>query len=71
MKESEVLITFNIAELSEEGMKHLFDAEASLRKAGISFDTGAGFGGRDWEFDWSLTGPVKVFHKKFKGEDED
>lgn len=36
------------------------EAENLLRRAGLKFDTGTGFGGRDWEFDWSLSGPVHV-----------
>lgn len=71
MKKSEVLVQFNMEKLGPEGMKHLFDAEASLRKAGITFDTGAGFGSRDWEWDFSLSGPIEIYHKRFKGEDED
>jgi hypothetical protein len=66
--ECEVTIQFDMSKLGEEGMKHLFDAERSLRKAGITFDTGGGFGGRDWEWDWSLEGPVTVRFLKFKGE---
>ena len=37
-------------------LKKLFEAEKLLRAAGVSFDTGCGCGGRDWEFDWSLKG---------------
>jgi len=39
--------------------------EKAFHEAGIHFDTGAGFGFRDWEFDWSLEGPIKVYFKKF------
>lgn len=38
----------------------LYEIEKKLRELGITFDTGAGFGGRDWEWDWSLKGPVRV-----------
>ena len=27
---------------------------------GIHFDTGAGCGNRDWEWDWSLRGPIEI-----------
>jgi len=52
----EVRIEFN--NLSDEQMKHLFEAEKELSKAGVSFDTGYAFQEkrRDWEFDWSLKG---------------
>ena len=71
MRESEVLICFDTEKLSNEQLRHIFDAERSLRKAGITFDTGGGHGTRDWEFDWSLDGPVNVYHRKFiEGGDE-
>ena len=45
----------------------LYQAEDGLRKLGISFDTGSGCEGRDWEWDWALRGPMVVTfrgHKK-------
>lgn len=38
----------------------LFAAQTPLRDLGISFDTGMGNGGRDWEWDFSLQGPISV-----------
>ena len=71
MREAEVLITFDMKKLGKEGMKKLHQAEKLLVEAGVSFDTGAGCGSRDWEFDWSLKGPATVYHKKFvEGGDE-
>lgn len=35
-------------------------ATLALHAAGIGFDTGYGERGRDWFFDYSLTGPVRV-----------
>lgn len=35
-------------------------AEDAFRELGIGFDTGTGLEGRDWELDWSLTGPVSL-----------
>lgn len=66
-QEAEVLIQIPTAEMSEEQLKHLFDAEAQLSAAGVSFDTGMDLGSRirDWEFDWSLKG-AKVYFKRFK-----
>jgi len=42
---------------------HLAEIESRLRAAGIEFDRGVGFGGRDWEWDWSLKGPISVQFK--------
>ena len=67
----DVTITFteDCLDLSEGGdpdaMRKLFsgglrEIENRLREMGIHFDTGMGGGGRDWEWDFSLSGPVKV-----------
>jgi hypothetical protein len=34
----------------------MFAIEKSLHEKNIRFDTGCGFGNRDWELDWSLKG---------------
>ncbi len=31
-----------------------------LSEIGITFDSGQGCSGRDWEWDWSLEGPISV-----------
>lgn len=41
----------------------LFEIEKQLHHMGIRFDTGQGLGGRDWEWDWALSGPVSVVFK--------
>jgi len=33
-----------------------FTVQMELAALGVGFDTGAGFGMRDWELDWSLHG---------------
>lgn len=38
----------------------VFVAEKAIRSMGISFDAGSGCDGRDWEWDWSLRGPLSV-----------
>ena len=38
----------------------LFEIEKQLHRMGVGFDTGQGCGGRDWEWDWSLSGPISV-----------
>lgn len=62
MERCEVVIKFKVS--SKEQLDHLFKAQAELRKAGISFDTGSGGGTRDWEFDWSLKGAEVFFKRK-------
>jgi len=39
---------------------HLPKVQAMLNEIGIEFDTGQGCEGRDWEWDWSLQGPISV-----------
>lgn len=41
-----------------------WDCESILSKMDIHFDAGIGGGGRDWEWDYSLRGPISV---KFRG----
>jgi hypothetical protein len=38
----------------------LAKVERGLSEIGIGFDKGAGCDGRDWEWDWSLSGPISV-----------
>lgn len=52
-----VLIQFD---LSKVPIEKLFEIEKLLHEIGVNFDTGAGFGYRDWQWDWSLKGPVRV-----------
>lgn len=46
------------------GVGYLPDIKTKLNEIGISFDSGMGLEGRDWEWDWSLQGPISV---KFRG----
>jgi len=64
----EVNIKFRV---DDEKMAHIRDATESLRKAGVSFDTGGcrGEDGKihyDWEFDWSLKGGEVFFRRTQK-----
>ncbi len=43
---------------------YLPDIKDKLHDIGIDFDTGLGVEGRDWEWDWSLRGPISV---RFRG----
>jgi hypothetical protein len=56
-KSHPVLIQFD---LSKVDINKVFEIERLLHKIGVHFDTGAGFGFRDWNWDYSLTGPVSV-----------
>ena len=58
-QEIDVTITFTQAGLGTS-RGALDDVEDSLQLLGIGFDRGSGFDGRDWEWDWSLKGPVRV-----------
>ena len=40
---------------SNHTMDALFEYQSKLNNIGISFDTGAGCGMRDWEIDWSFS----------------
>ena len=65
MERCEALIQIPIT--SKEQLAHLFEAEKHLSRAGVTFDTGAGCGMRDWEFDWSLKGATVLFKKNYDG----
>lgn len=57
----EVGIAFD---LNKVDTKDLFEIERLLSKNGIHFDAGAGCGRRNWEWDFSLRGPVEVRFKR-------
>jgi len=63
MKEIEVLIRF--PNLTDKQRDHIYRAVTELSKAGVTFDTGVGCAGNDWQFDWSLKG-AQVFFKRDK-----
>lgn len=54
-----VLIQFDLSKVPIGKIIHI---EELLRDVGIDFDRGSGFGYRDWQWDWSLSGPVQVTH---------
>lgn len=58
-----VTLEIDIAEMSESDLKKLSQAEMLLSEIGIHFDTGSGFGKRDWELDWSLKGATTKVHR--------
>lgn len=67
MEKCEVLIRF--PNLTGEQRRHLYKAEDELGMAGVTFDTGVGCEGRDWEFDWSLHGADVLFKKISDGKE--
>jgi len=71
LKECEAVIKFKV---SKDKVDLLYDAVKAMEKLGITFDTGGSTDDEgnlcyDWEFDWSLKGPIKVYFKKFKGDE--
>jgi len=62
LREAEVLINFDNSKIP---MGKIMELEKLLHEMGIHFDTGTDFKSRDWEWDWSLRGPVNVFFKQF------
>lgn len=66
-EEIDVRITLSQDKLDPNGdpFKQLFggafsEIEKTFLEMGISFDVGMGECGRDWEWDWSLKGPISV-----------
>lgn len=69
--EVDVTVTFTADQLPvglsnhDDALRELFggpiaEIESQLRRLGVEFDKGVGFSGRDWEWDWSLRGPISV-----------
>jgi hypothetical protein len=42
----------------------LHTIQRRLNELGITFDSGMGAAGRDWEWDWSLKGPISVTFRR-------
>lgn len=70
-QEIDVQVTFKENRLNSEAdpMAQLMsgalpEISEKLGELGINFDQGMGMEGRDWEWDWSLSGPISV---KFRG----
>lgn len=65
--EVDVVITFTENKLQQDAnpLRQLWQGalpqiEMQLAEIGVEFDKGLGPDGRDWEWDWSLRGPVRV-----------
>lgn len=67
--ELDVVVTLSQDKLNpEDGLEQLFrgaffEAEKIFLEMGITFDTGMGCYGRDWQWDWSLKGPINVRYR--------
>lgn len=48
----------------------LADIERQLSDIGVGFDRGQGEEGRDWQWDWSLSGPISVTFKSVAAKPE-
>jgi hypothetical protein len=59
-------VNINWRNLSKRQRDLLFKIEGLLGQMGVGFDTGGGCGGRDWEWDWSLSGPLDVTFRRFR-----
>ena len=59
----EVSIHFDTRKLDVHKLQQI---ENLFIELGITFDSGGGKGTRDWEWDWSLEGPVTVEFRKMK-----
>lgn len=68
-KEVAVGIHFDLSKMSEAQRALLWEATRALRAAGIGFDMGTCGRYLDWEWDWSLRGPIQVVFKNFVEDD--
>jgi len=64
-------VTFDLKKMNEDQVAALKRAEVELHNAGLEFDTGGSAGNesgpeatRDWEWDWSLKGPISIEARK-------
>lgn len=68
--EIDVCVTFKEDKLNQENplggfmSGGIYDIQSRLSNMGITFDTSCGLDGRDWEWDWSLSGPISI---QFRG----
>lgn len=67
-REGEVLINFDLIKIPR---KKVMELEKLLNEMGITFDTGGDSTSRNWEWDWSLSGPVNVYFKRFVEDNPD
>jgi len=64
-QEAEVRLIFDLEKLGKDGFDKLNKINLLFSELGITFDTGSNGKSRDWEWDWSLKGPVKVTFVRF------
>jgi hypothetical protein len=61
--EIDVRVTFKDIGALGGNPSRVWDASKLLYDMGIQFDAGSGHHGRDWEWDYSLSGPISVVFK--------
>lgn len=69
-REAEVNVEFDTTNMNDEQKDALFEMGNLLSKVGVGFDSGSGIDDdgmatRDWQWDWSLSGPMKVTFVRF------
>lgn len=68
-EEVAVVIHFKAKRMTQEQIGKIQQAHRLLGEAGIIFDSSAGGGEIDWEWDFSLQGPVDVTFCNFVKDD--
>ncbi len=66
--EVEVNILWDLSKMDAAQRALFFEITRALPLLGVSFDTGSDGKGFDWEWDWSLRGPVKVHFRRFTSD---
>lgn len=53
-------VKFDLSKMTQDQKNDLSAAESALRAIGVTFDMGSDGNVRDWEWDWSLKGPISI-----------
>lgn len=68
-REVSVGIKWDLTKMDGAQKKLLWEITRQLGQLGVTFDTGSNGAVLDWEWDWSLSGPVKVLFRNFVDEE--
>lgn len=68
-KEVAVGIHWDLTKMDGAQKKLLWEISRQLGQLGVMFDTGSDGCVLDWEWDWSLRGPIKVKFRNFVEDD--
>lgn len=69
-REVEVTLRWDVTKLSDAQRKLLHTIGRALGWLGVRFDSGGSVDVFDWEWDWSLRGPVKVLFRRYVRDDD-